>query len=503
MGAARLEVWRDEALTLTLAHGRWSDLLFRLPWVEDTPPLGFALFKWWTFFARTELAARVLPMALGVATVGVMMHTVRRMTGQSGWAAGLLAAFSYELLCYSQEIRVYALLVLIVTFAFLATERALQAQTARSRLVVILLTVLAAHAHAVGLLLLPMIAAYAAIRAGRRLARELLWPGIAVWLVLAAPALWFSMHWTAYHRRMGNWWNSPPTRGTAENLFNWFWGIFPLRLWASREPWRLDAWLGFWLERAVLFGTLALLALALWDARTRRIAAGLLAASCVFVIGMTVSSHVALPNIVERTMLPAWVPIVLVLGLGATAGARRIHRAMGGAATLAVAGTWAACWVWVVSAGVNRHDQSAEAFAWMKPRISANDLIFTCPHGFEDLVVYRLSDAISADQLISGESPVYGGSPPRLVMKPRAPDAGWYARLEAAVRNKEAAGVEYSIWILRKDIRPSTVVPGSPEEIVMRRHDRVESFGYGILNGAIIDRYAPRAAQPRTSAPSP
>ena len=41
------------------------------------------------------------------------------------------------------------------------------------------------------------------------------------------------------------------------------------------------------------------------------------------------------------------------------------------------------------------------AFAWMRPMLSQNDLIFSAQESIEELTVYRLGDRISADQLLS------------------------------------------------------------------------------------------------------
>src|SRR5690242_9223616 len=61
-GLRGLEVWRDEALTLLDARLGWRALVARLPLVEDTPPLGFILYKIWMTFFPTELGARLLPV---------------------------------------------------------------------------------------------------------------------------------------------------------------------------------------------------------------------------------------------------------------------------------------------------------------------------------------------------------------------------------------------------------------------------------------------------------
>src|SRR5690606_20323500 len=48
MGITLTEVWRDEATTLIHTQAGWLDLIRRLPFVEDTPPLSFLMFKAWS-----------------------------------------------------------------------------------------------------------------------------------------------------------------------------------------------------------------------------------------------------------------------------------------------------------------------------------------------------------------------------------------------------------------------------------------------------------------------
>src|SRR5436190_1038932 len=78
LGISRVEVWRDEALTLIDSRASWRDLLLKLPLAEDSPPAAYLLYKPWLHFFPTEQGARMLPVLLGVAAVGVLMWTAYR-----------------------------------------------------------------------------------------------------------------------------------------------------------------------------------------------------------------------------------------------------------------------------------------------------------------------------------------------------------------------------------------------------------------------------------------
>lgn len=498
IGLSGLEVWRDEALTLLHTGTSWRDLLLRLPLVEDTPPLNFLVYKAWFAVFSSELGARWLPVMAGVATVGMLMGAARRLAPGTGWAAGLLAAFSYEFLVYSQEIRVYSLLLLLTSMSFLLAEGALRAgRDRRWQAGLLVVSAVAAHAHAVGLFVLPMVLLYCVVRAGMRQTWRAIGPGcVVLWGVLVLPMIWFGVHWSRYHHRMGNWWNVPPDRTTIDFLSRAFFGMLTLRRWAGADTWRLDAWAGFWIERLVIIGSVFLLIRAILNPATRRPAAGLLAASALYYGLMAITSQLALPNVVERTALPGWCPIVLAMSLGTAAGPRPWTRWAGCAAAVVVAGVWACSWVWLAGVGPARHDPNVRAFEWMRPRVGPRDLIFSWYHGFEDLTVYRLRDRISADQLLSGEFPVYDGKPPRFLLIPRAPDPDWAQRLEATIVRRQESGEPFKVWMIRKGFPQIDPQPGSPEEIIVRTHMPSDWFGATEFCGTSIVEYVPRPPVP-------
>lgn len=505
LGLRQLEVWRDEALTIVDSAANWRDLLLRLPRAEDTPPLNFMLYKIWLTFFPTELGARVLPVLAGVAAVGVLMAVAERMRCGSGWAVGLLAAFSYELLAYSQEIRIYSILVLLTALSFLATETLLaRPRSARWQICLVMFAAMAAHAHAVGIFVFPMVLSYLVVRAGpQRSWRALGWRPLLVWSILVLPMIWFGAHWSRFHRQLGNWWNVPPDRTTIDVLFRDFSGLMLLRSWSHTGDWHMGPWVGFWLERVVMVAGVLLLIAALYDQATRRIALALLAAAFVYASLLTITSYVALPNVVERTALPGWVPLAIVLGLGATAGRTWKLRAMAGSVGLLLAAIWAGSWLWFVNSNLDRHDPNAAAFAWMRSRVEPSDLIISIPEGMEDLTVYRLGNSISADQLLGTEYPVYAGAPPRPMLIPRVPDPQWKERLERRIGDQIRNGTPFKVWIARRGLGGDFGDPSRPEAIVERTHMRVGRFSYVDLRGTTITEYVLRPAESRPAASLP
>ncbi len=133
-GISGESAWSDEGLTLsfldrpTFAGFYHDSMAGTLPgyWREAMPervsPVYFLVEYYWArLFGARVLSLRLLSVFLGVATVGVVYCLGRRLQG--GRAAGygaLLMALSLSHTYYSQEIRFYALITLLVTLSMLA-----------------------------------------------------------------------------------------------------------------------------------------------------------------------------------------------------------------------------------------------------------------------------------------------------------------------------------------------------------------------------------------------
>ncbi len=470
LGLTQTEAWRDEAITLLHARSGWGELLLRLPFVEDTPPLGFLLFKAWMVAGRGEIWARLLPVFLGTATVAVLMATARRLHPASWWGAGLLAATSYEFVYYSQEIRVYALLVLATAVCFLAAERSLVSR--RWIILQALVGALAAHCHSVGLFVYPMALSYRLARAPLpRSDRRTTALAAGFWALLALPIVVFSTHWSRVHAAEGTWWADRLSLNVLQILARRFMALAQIRRWSELEH---CAWLGFGLEQVVMFAALALLAAALLDPRLRRRALALVVACTLYLGLMLLSSLVALPNVSERTILPAWVPVVLLLSLGSAAGGRRLRVLLGGC-LVAIACAWAFAWTWTATDAPPRRPLSRAAMLWLGERVQPGDLIVSGPYGYEDIIPYHIGDRISGEQLLSEGIPVYGGRPARHLLIYRRPDPAWQSRLEQALANRRASQTRHSVWVVRYGWN-TFPQPGSIEEIVARTHQPVDRY---------------------------
>lgn len=109
------EIWYDEAFSVLLGRLSVEEILFHT--ARDVhPPLYYLILHYWmNGFGSDPLAARSLSIVAGVVTVGVAMLLTRQLASRrAALLAGLLSAFFPIAIRYSQEVRMYALLGLLL-----------------------------------------------------------------------------------------------------------------------------------------------------------------------------------------------------------------------------------------------------------------------------------------------------------------------------------------------------------------------------------------------------
>ncbi|WP_347929049.1 glycosyltransferase family 39 protein [Pseudomonas helvetica] len=114
-------VWADEGFTLLLSSYSPSQILFHT--ARDVhPPLYYLLLhEWMNLFGQGVFAARSLSALADVVTVGLGIWLVRLVsTRRAAMLAGTMLALLPIAVRYSQEIRMYALLALLMVSATIA-----------------------------------------------------------------------------------------------------------------------------------------------------------------------------------------------------------------------------------------------------------------------------------------------------------------------------------------------------------------------------------------------
>jgi predicted membrane-bound mannosyltransferase len=135
----------DEVAEILLAKKSPAQIL-RAP--DSAPPLFPLILKAWLTMWGTDAAARWLSVVCGVLSVGVVWAIGRRLVDD---ATGLAAAFATAMLpmhvYYSQFVRAYSLMFLLVAAALWCLLRALASNRWRDWVAFVLLAVLGAYTH--------------------------------------------------------------------------------------------------------------------------------------------------------------------------------------------------------------------------------------------------------------------------------------------------------------------------------------------------------------------
>jgi len=123
-------LWLDEALSVNIARLPLGDLHAALK-RDGAPPLYYVLLHLWTdWFGTSDTAVRALSGVLSVATFPAMYFVGKRVGGRfTAWAAVLLYATLPYSIRYGSETRMYALVMFLVAWGYLAFVRAVERPT--------------------------------------------------------------------------------------------------------------------------------------------------------------------------------------------------------------------------------------------------------------------------------------------------------------------------------------------------------------------------------------
>jgi len=121
----------DEIEDLNVAR-RPADLFGLIKGARRFPPLYHLILRAWQSVFPGDLSARVLSVVLGLCTILVIYHLAKLLAGRRTaiWVA-VLSSLSPFLIWYSQEVRVYGLVLLVAAASLLYFFRALESDSLR------------------------------------------------------------------------------------------------------------------------------------------------------------------------------------------------------------------------------------------------------------------------------------------------------------------------------------------------------------------------------------
>jgi hypothetical protein len=227
---------------------------------------------------------------------------------------------------------------------------------------------------------------------------------------------------------------------------------------------------------------------------------------------MLVTSLKGVPNMIDRTMLPGWVPILLLMGLGATPGDWRVlgNRILVGLTAIMlvlIAGGW--CWL-ASQPDEERRPAHTECFRWIADQVGPDDMIVITPSWLEDSAAYYLTN-VAGEQSFTTDVAVYAGQPPRhtllhhriTVTGQEIKEGLWSQRIRDGIRDRR--GKDYSIWLICGywQNQFGDPVVGQLRSFFKRGFECVDEYTPTRITGIMARRYVPTGFAARHAASTP
>jgi mannosyltransferase len=302
--------WVDEATTVHEMHLSLGGLLHAVHVDETTPPLYFiVVWLWAKVFGTGEAGLRSLSAVLGTAVIPLAYLCGRELVSRAaGLVAAALAALSPFMIWYSQEARSYMLFAVLCGASFLFCARAWREPSSRNIGWWGAFSTLAVLTHFfAGFLVAPE----AILLLYRARNRTILLAAGAVAAVQVALV--------------------PLAAGDTTHPLGWI-QVFPLSIRIKQVP--VDLGLGSLYQSSLVTsgllgaGILAAIVLALLvvgGGRAERRGAGFAAAlAAVVVLVPIVLAALGRDYLVPRNLMPAWIPLAVLLGAACTVPRARV-----------------------------------------------------------------------------------------------------------------------------------------------------------------------------------
>lgn len=162
-------LWLDELLSANLAsHGPWAALVTVLRF-DVHPPLYYAQLSLWMLVSRSDPWLMANSILWFAAAVALLTFGATRLHGHRvGYATGFLLALSPAAITYADQVRMYALLMFLVVWAWYAQARWLEAKAGRYGAVWVILSQAAVtNSHTAGLIMISGCVLCGAVTAAR------------------------------------------------------------------------------------------------------------------------------------------------------------------------------------------------------------------------------------------------------------------------------------------------------------------------------------------------
>lgn len=398
----------EEAVTASrVLHAGLGDTLAAIPDSESTPPLFYVLAWIWSVpFGVGEVALRSLSALIGIAAIPVAYLAGRELsTRRIGLVAAGIVATSPMLIWYSQDARAYELLVLLSALSFLFMIRALKGGASRDLAGWAVFSSLALAAHYFALF---VVGAEAVLLLARLRSRAALLASAAV-AASGLALLPLALHQAGIPNN--DWISSEPLLDRLTDV--------PRKFLLGETGAYIDVYgrgaQSAYLNRALIPGVLVLAGLVMLfrfaDRGERdgaRVALGIGASAVLAATALAIAGP---DYLLARNLLPAYVPLVLVVACGL--GARRAGW-RGTAVAAALCALLASIAVYSETRSSLRNDDWRGVAESLAPGAGAR--LIVAPFLGDDPLIYYLGDGVRRDNSFAGrvrQILVVGYGPPR------------------------------------------------------------------------------------------
>ena len=151
-------MWRDEVDALRFAMSPWREILATFTQPGWNGPLYFVMLRGWvTLTGQSEFALRYLSLFFGIWAVALAFVLSKRLAESltAVLCAGLFAISPY-FIWYSQEVKMYTLVLALATLAIYALRRSIETNRAGWWATIIAATSTAMYCHILAALLIPV-----------------------------------------------------------------------------------------------------------------------------------------------------------------------------------------------------------------------------------------------------------------------------------------------------------------------------------------------------------
>jgi hypothetical protein len=213
------DLWIDETFSVWLANLPVAKAVATIAAVDQHPPLYAVVLHGWLIFGDDPWWARLSSVLAGVAAIPIAAR-LGSVTGgrRTGLIAGALVAVSPVLVRYSQEVRMYALVVALAFLSTLFLSTALDRPSLHRWLAFGIVTLAMIYTHNITLFLLPAQALFVLGRSWR--ARAVLRAYVVT--MAGVGALWLPWAPILVHQAAGvidRFWIGAPSVGDVRDTF--------------------------------------------------------------------------------------------------------------------------------------------------------------------------------------------------------------------------------------------------------------------------------------------